>query len=72
MPASPIKRQTVFWSCDSEPWLQLADYGLWSVMREKETGDPRARHAIKNNVRHVYDLFAVGRTHYYGPHAKKP
>lgn len=67
-----VKRRAVFWSCDSEPLLQVADYGTWAVMRQYEGGDRRPREELGSRVRHVYDLWERGRTHYYGPMARKP
>lgn len=66
-----VKRQIAFWTAGSDPCLQAADYGLWSVMRDVDFGDPRARQALGPRIRHVYELFGSGRVHYYGPNAKK-
>jgi hypothetical protein len=67
-----VKRQTVCWSADSEPCLQAADYGVWAVMRDVDGGDDRSRKVVDAQVRHVFDLFSIGKTHHYGPLSKAP
>jgi len=62
-----IKRRVTFRDTRTEPGLQLADYGLWAVMRRYNFHDARAEDAIRHNIRHVHDLFSAGHKHYYGP-----
>ncbi len=66
-----VKRSVQFADMAVDPCLQAADYGLWSVMRKWQGGDPRAFEQIKNKVFSEYDLFAPGRTHYYGPRRRE-
>lgn len=68
--ATDIKRRVLFRDAKVEPGLQVADYGLWAVMRTFNSGDTRSEEAIQSKVRHVYDLFAIGTRHYYGPGAR--
>lgn len=63
---SPV---VTFWDSKTDVLLQAADYALWAVMREREQGDKRSRVLIDDKINSVFDLFAWGRTHYYGPNA---
>jgi hypothetical protein len=54
-----------FWSSDSEPGLQAADYCLWAISRKYERNDDRSYKIIKKRVRSDFDLFRSGQTHHY-------
>lgn len=62
-----VTRRVNCWPASSDPVLQAADYVLWAVMRHVERGDDRSRKLLGKRVRSVYDLWATGTTHYYGP-----
>jgi hypothetical protein len=54
-----------FWSSDSDPCLQAADYCLWAISRHYERGDDRSLRLIAPKLGSHFDLFAVGKTEYY-------
>jgi hypothetical protein len=64
-----VKRRFAFWPTASDMCLQAADYGLWAVMRDYERSDRVWKKIIESKVRSVYDLWAIGKTYYYGPKA---
>lgn len=54
-----------FWSCQSDPCLQAADYALWAVQRKWERNDDRSEKLIAHKVVSQYDLWSTGSHHYY-------
>jgi Protein of unknown function (DUF3800) len=54
-----------FWSAESDPCLQVADYCAWAIQRKWERGDSRRYDMIKHNIKTEFDLFKPGTTHYY-------
>lgn len=69
--APHVRREVLTADMACDPCLQAADYGLWAVMRDWEQGDPRALEQCRPLVRSQFDLFATGRTYYYGPNSSK-
>ncbi|WP_018219125.1 DUF3800 domain-containing protein [Salinispora vitiensis] len=60
-----VKRTLAFWPCSSDFALQAADYCTWAVTRLRERDDGQYYEIIQPKIRHVYDLWASGTTHYY-------
>lgn len=54
-----------FWSADSDPCLQIADYCTWAVQRKWESGDTRAYDLIAPKIRTEFDMFQWGQDYYY-------
>lgn len=54
-----------FWSADSDPCLQVADYCTWAIQRKLELGDTRSYDLIADKIASEYDFFRFGKTHYY-------
>jgi hypothetical protein len=65
-----VKSDIAFWNASTEEGLQAVDYVLWAVMRDIERGDGRSRKLIEDKISSVYDLWSIGKTHYYGPLAR--
>jgi hypothetical protein len=61
-----VSRTFGFWPAATDPCLQAADYALWAVMREFEKDDDRWLAYIQPKVKSTYDLWRIGKTHYYG------
>ena len=64
-----VPRTFGFWPTATDPCLQAADYALWAVMRDFERDDSVWRDHISDKVKSSYDLWKVGKVHYYGPEA---
>jgi len=62
---SGVKTQTLFWSADSDPCLQIADYCAWALSRKWERDDTRSYDLISDKIVREYDLFRRGTVHYY-------
>jgi len=63
-----IQRQqwaTFFPRAVAEPCLQVADYCAWAVQRKWERGDASWFNLIQEKVVTEYDLWRLGKTHYY-------
>lgn len=61
-------------SYSTEPTLALADYALWVVQRVFEQGETRYYDRIKDNIKHVFDVYDLGNAgskngwkNYYSP-----
>jgi hypothetical protein len=57
--------RTAFWTCSSDPCLQMADYCCWAIQRKWEGGDDRSHKLIADKVHSEYDIWSTGRNHYY-------
>jgi hypothetical protein len=58
------------WECSfmdsaKDPMLWVADYCAWAIQRKWERGDDRSHLLIKEKISTEFDLWAVGKTHYY-------
>lgn len=63
---APCRRYRVaFWPAASDPCLQVADYCTWALQRKWELNDARSYDVIKSKVGTEFDVWAVGKTHYY-------
>lgn len=63
---SPCRSHRVaFWPADSDPCLQVADYCTWAIQRKWERNDDRSHLLVANKVRSEFDVWQLGRTHYY-------
>jgi hypothetical protein len=60
-----IPHRVAFWSAQSEPCLQVADYCAWAVQRKWEGGDPRSYDLVKGKIRSEFEIFRLGRVTYY-------
>lgn len=57
--------RTASWSATSEPCLQVADYCCWAIARKWELADPRSYDLIAGKIASEYEVFRLGRKHYY-------
>lgn len=63
---SPTTRYvTAFFRNDTDPCLQLADYAAWAIQRKLERNDSAWFDLIADNVKSVFEPWAVGKTLYY-------
>lgn len=60
-----IPWRTSFWSAQTDPCLQIADYCTWAIQRKWERGDTRSYDLIKPKIRREFDLWRNGTQHYY-------
>jgi hypothetical protein len=60
-----LSYQVASWPYESDPCLQVADYCTWAIQRKWEGGDARSHVLIANKIRSEYDVWGIGRTHYY-------
>lgn len=58
-------RRTAGLPAVSDPCLQVADYCSWVVSRKWEQGKDDAFKMLASKVHSEFDVFAVGKTHYY-------
>jgi hypothetical protein len=49
----------------ADPCLQAVDYCTWAIQRKWERGDTRSYDLISEKIRHEYETWARGTTHYY-------
>ncbi len=61
----PITHQVAFWSHESDPCLQVADYCTWAIQRNWEQGDPRSRTLIAHHIKSEFDVWKYGATNHY-------
>jgi hypothetical protein len=59
------KHQVAFWSAESDPCIQAADYVIWAVQRKWEIGDTGWYGMISSKIRTEFDAWWPGTTHYY-------
>jgi hypothetical protein len=57
--------RVAFWPADSDPCLQVADYCTWAIQRRWERKDDRSRVLIAPKIRSEFDVWSLGKTHYY-------
>jgi hypothetical protein len=57
--------RVAFWSMESDPCLQVADYCTWAIQRKWERGDKRSYDLIKDKIKSEMDIWAVGTKTYY-------
>lgn len=63
---SPTTRFVTAWhKNDTDPCLQLADYGAWAVQRSLERSDDSWLNVIRHNVQTIFHPFNRGTTIYY-------
>jgi hypothetical protein len=63
---SPCRSHRVaFWSMESDPCLQVADYCTWAIQRKWERDDSRSYDLIRDKIRSEKDIWRSGHTHYY-------
>lgn len=55
----------LFMNAAEDPCLWVADYCAWAIQRKWELGDRSAYDLIADKVYSEYDLWQVGKTHYY-------
>lgn len=63
-------RRRVEWKSDhcpamADPCLQAVDYCTWAIQREWERDDRRSYDLILPKIRHEYETWRRGNTHYY-------
>ncbi len=61
----PEKWFTAFCPASADPCLQAVDYCTWAIQRKWERGDSRSYDLIKDKITDEFDLFRIGKTHYY-------
>lgn len=61
----PYAHRVAFWPAESDPCVQVADYCLWAVMRQWNQGDSRSVALLWPKVQSEYDLWKLGKSHYY-------
>jgi len=54
-----------FWSADSDPCLQIADYCAWAIFQKWERKDMKWYNMINDKIHREYDLFQKGRIDHY-------
>lgn len=57
--------RVAFWRDDSEPCLWAADYCAWAIHKKYEKNDSRSYDVIKPLLGSIFDVWALGSTHYY-------
>ena len=59
--------EVAFWSAESDPGLQIADYCTWAVQRKLESNgiDDRSYRLIESKIRTEFEPFAIGTKRYY-------
>ncbi|MDZ4778270.1 MAG: DUF3800 domain-containing protein [Alphaproteobacteria bacterium] len=57
--------RTNFCAAAADPCLQIADYCTWAIQRRWERNDRRSYDLIRPRIRHEYDMWQNGTTHYY-------
>ena len=62
---SPARHRVAFWTADSDPCIQLADYCCWAVQRAWERNDRSFLELLGNKISSNKDIFETGTTHYY-------
>lgn len=60
-----VEWRTSFWSADTDPCLQVADYCAWAIQRKWERGEDRRYRQIAANIRSEYDIWARSGEMYY-------
>lgn len=63
--APTVNARTAFWSAESDPCLQVADYCSWAIQRKWERNDERSYTLIAERVRSTFEPFRNGATLYY-------
>jgi hypothetical protein len=62
---SPARQRVAFWTADSDPCIQIADYCCWAVQRSREMGDRLFLDLLGDKIVTNKDIFAPGDAHYY-------
>ncbi len=57
--------RVAFWPAESDPCLQVADYCVWAIQRKWERDDSRSYDLIKDKIKSEFDVWSIGRRHYY-------
>jgi hypothetical protein len=57
--------RVAFWSMESDPCLQVADYCTWAIQRKWERSDTRSYDLIKSKIHSEKDIWRVGTRYYY-------
>ena len=57
--------RVAFWSMESDPCLQVADYCTWAIQRKWERNDTRSYDLIKDKIKSEKDIWRVGTKYYY-------
>ncbi len=57
--------ETAFWPAVSDPCLQVADYAVWAVQRQYESGDDRSYRLIAGKILSEFQPFKFGPKMYY-------
>jgi hypothetical protein len=57
--------RVAFWPAESDPCLQVADYCVWAIQRKWERGDSRSYDLIQDKIESEFDVWSIGRLHYY-------
>jgi len=57
--------RVAFWSMESDPCLQVADYCTWAIQRKWERGDTRSYDLIEKKIKSEKDIWRIGSKLYY-------
>jgi hypothetical protein len=59
------KWEVCFMESAMDPLLWAADYCAWAIQRKWEMGDDRSHKLIAHAIETEFDLWEIGKTHYY-------
>ncbi len=62
---SPARHRVAFWTAESDPCIQIADYCCWAIQRSWEMGDRHFLDLLGSKVVTNKDIFEPGSTFYY-------
>lgn len=62
---SPARHRVAFWTADSDPCIQVADYCSWAVQQSWERGDSSFLNLPGDKVATNKDIWATGTTYHY-------
>jgi hypothetical protein len=62
---SPTRHRVAFWTADSDPCIQIADYCCWAIQRFWEMGDRNFLDLLGSKIVTNKNIFETGTTFYF-------